>query len=134
MSTIAINPSVPLVAVQGVTADVVLQPGTVISAQVQQVLGNDQVQISIGGQSIVVVSQIPLQAGQTLQLLVSQAPDGSVQFAVVDLALSAAAQAIADLAGAGLTADLLALTPARSPISPRRPGGRGGCTKSAYAA
>ena len=110
MSTIAINPSVPLVAVQGVTADVVLQPGTVISAQVQQLLGNDQVQISIGGQSIVVVSQVPLQAGQTLQLSVSQAPDGSIQLAVVDVALSAAAQAIADLAGASLTADLVVLT------------------------
>ena len=110
MSTIAINPSVPLVAVQGVTADVILQPGTVISAQVQQILGNDQVQISIGGQSIVVVSQVPLQAGQTLQLSVSQAPDGSIQLAVVNAALSAAGQAIADLAGASLTADLVALT------------------------
>jgi Flagellar hook-length control protein FliK len=110
MSTIAINPSVPLVAVQGVTADVILQPGTVISAQVQQILGNDQVQISIGGQSIVVVSQVPLQAGQTLQLSVSQAPDGSIQLAVVNVALSAAGQAIADLAGASLTADLVVLT------------------------
>ncbi|HEY3892746.1 MAG TPA: flagellar hook-length control protein FliK, partial [Bradyrhizobium sp.] len=111
MSTIAINPSVPLVAVQGVTADVILQPGTVVSAQVQQILGNDQVQISIGGQSIVVVSQIPLQAGQTLQLSVSQAPDGSIELAVVNLALIAAGQAIADLASAGLTADVVALTP-----------------------
>ena len=110
MSTIVINPSVPLFAVQGVTADVILQPGTVINAQVQQILGNDQVQISIGGQSIVVASQIPLQAGQTLQLSVSQSPDGSIQLAVVNLALSAEGQAIADLASAGLTAELVVLT------------------------
>ena len=45
-----------------------LQPGSVISATVLQVLGNDQVQISIAGQSIDVLSQVPLQAGQTLQL------------------------------------------------------------------
>ena len=50
--TIVITPSVPLVAAQGVTADVVLQPGTVVNARVVQVLGNDQVQIAIGGQSI----------------------------------------------------------------------------------
>ncbi len=111
MSTIVINPNVPLVAVQGVTADVILQPGTVISAQVQQILGNGQVQIAIGGQSIVVVSQIPLQAGQTLQLSVSQAPDGSIELALVNPGLGAAAQTIADLASAGLTADLVALTP-----------------------
>ena len=111
MSTIVINPSVALVAVQGVTADVILQPGTVISAQVQQILGDGQVQIAIGGQSIIVVSQVPLQAGQTLQLAVSQAPDGSIELALVNPGPGAAAQTIAGLASAGLTADLVALTP-----------------------
>ena len=119
---------------QGVTADVILQPGTVISAQVQQILGNDQVQIAIGGQSIVVVSQVPLQAGQTLQLSVSQAPDGSIELAVVNPGLGAAAQTIADLASAGLTADLVALTPRRDRQSRRaNHGGRGRCTQSAHA-
>ena len=61
--SIVINQSVPLVAVQGVAADVVLQPGSVISARVVQVVGNDQVRIAIGGQSIDVLSQVPLQAG-----------------------------------------------------------------------
>jgi len=111
MSTIVINPNVPLVAVQGGTADVILQPGTVISAQVQQILGNGQVQIAIGGQSIIVVSQVLLQAGQTLQLSVSQAPDGSIELALVNPGLGAAAQTIADLASAGQIADLVALTP-----------------------
>lgn len=110
MSTIAINPIIPLVAVPGVTADVVLQPGTVISAEVQQILGDDQVQILIGGQSIVVGSQIPLQVGQTLQLSVTQALDGSIELALVNPGSGAAGQTIAALASAGLTADLVALT------------------------
>jgi hypothetical protein len=90
--SIVINPNIRTVAAQGVTADVVLQPGSVISARVQQVLtqalgqvpGTDTVRISIGGQSIDVSSQVPLQAGQTLQLAVSQAPDGTIRLAVVD--------------------------------------------------
>src|ERR1700755_1000025 len=73
---IVIQPNVPLVAAQGVTAPVVLQPGSVISARVLQVLGNDTVRIAIGGQSIDVQSQVPLQAGQTLQLAISQTADG----------------------------------------------------------
>ena len=59
-----------------------LQPGTVINAQVLQILGNDLVRIAIGGQSIDVLSQVPLQAGQTLQLAVSQTPT-AVRLAVV---------------------------------------------------
>jgi hypothetical protein len=82
--SIVINPTTPPVAAQGVTADIVLQPGTVINAQVLQLLGNDQVRIAIGGQSLDVVSQVPLQAGQTLQLAVSQAADGNINLAVVN--------------------------------------------------
>jgi hypothetical protein len=82
--SIVINPTVPLVAAQGVASDIVLQPGTVINAQVQQLLGNDQVRIAIGGQSLDVASQVPLQAGQTLQLAVSQAADGTINLAVVN--------------------------------------------------
>ncbi len=81
--SIVINPARPLVAVQGVTADIVLQPGTMVNAQVLQLLGNDQVRIAIGGQSLDVVSQVPLQAGQTLQLTVSQTAEGNINLAVV---------------------------------------------------
>ena len=81
--SIVITPNIPLVAAQGATADVVLQPGSVISARVQQVLGNNTVRISISGQPLDVQSQIPLQAGQTLQLAVSQTADGSIALAVV---------------------------------------------------
>ena len=83
---IVINPSashVPAPTPATTTAPVVLQPGTVISARVLQVLTNDQVRISIGGQPIDVVSQVPLQAGQTLQLAVSQTAD-SIRLAVVN--------------------------------------------------
>ncbi len=81
--TIVITPNIPLVAAQGATADVVLQPGSVISAKVLQILGSDQVKISIAGQALDVQSQVPLQAGQTLQLQVSQTQDGGIGLAVV---------------------------------------------------
>lgn len=73
---ISINPIFPVIAAQGVTADIALQPGTVIDAQVQKVLANDLVRIAIANLSIDVLSEIPLQAGQNLQLAVSQTADG----------------------------------------------------------
>ena len=66
------------------SAPVVLQPGTVISARVLQILTSDTVQIAIGSQPLDVLSQVPLQAGQTLQLAVSQTADGTVRLAVVN--------------------------------------------------
>ena len=110
--SITINPTVPLVAAQGVTSDVVLQPGTVINAQVQQLLGNDQVRIAIGGQSLDVVSQVPLQAGQTLQLAVSQAPDGNINLAVVNQQGVPASQPAASPAVANVTSDAVTVTSA----------------------
>ena len=111
--SIAINSTIPLVAAQGVTADVVLQPGTVVNAQVLQLLGNDQVRIAIGGQSLDVTSQVPLQAGQTLQLSVSQTADGNINLAVVNQPAGAAAsQAAANPAAANATSDAVTLTSA----------------------
>jgi hypothetical protein len=111
--SIVINPTVPLVAAQGVTSDIVLQPGTVINAQVQQLLGNDQVRIAIGGQSLDVASQVPLQAGQTLQLAVSQAPDGTINLAVVNQQAGApAVQPAASSATSNVTSDAVTLTSA----------------------
>jgi hypothetical protein len=73
-----IAPNIPQATVQNsaTAADIVLQPGSVITAQVLQILPNDQVRIAIGGQSIDVSSQVPLQPGQTLQLQVSQTAGG----------------------------------------------------------
>jgi hypothetical protein len=109
--SIAVNSTIPLVAAQGITADVVLQPGTVVNAQVLQLLGDDQVRIAIGGQSLDVTSQVPLQAGQTLQLSVSQTADGNINLAVVNQPAGAAAsQAAADPAAANATSDAVTLT------------------------
>jgi hypothetical protein len=93
--SIVITPNIPLLAAQGVAADIVLQPGSVISARVVQILGNDQVRIAIGDQSIDVLSQVPLQAGQTLQLEVSQTANGIGLAVVNQQAGSAASQGTA---------------------------------------
>jgi Flagellar hook-length control protein FliK len=103
------SPNVSPVAAQGAPAPVVLQPGSVISAQVQQILGSDTVRIAIAGQSIDVQSQVPLQAGQTLQLSVSQASDGSIRLAVVNQ--QPASQAPGAAANATVTADTVTLAP-----------------------
>ncbi len=79
---IYVNPIFPVIAAQGAAPDVVLQPGTVIDAQVLKILANDLVRIAIANLSIEVLSEIPLQVGQTLQLAVSQTPEG-VKLAVV---------------------------------------------------
>jgi hypothetical protein len=79
---ISINPIFPVIAAQGAAPDVVLQPGTVIDAQVLKIFANDLVRIAIANLSIEVLSEIPLQAGQTLQLAVSQTPEG-IKLAVV---------------------------------------------------
>jgi Flagellar hook-length control protein FliK len=111
--SIVINPAVPQVAAQAATtAAVVLQPGTVVAARVLQILGNDTVQIAIGGQSIDVQSQVPLQAGQTLQLAVSQGSDGTVRLAVVNPQTGAAAsQGAAGAGNATVVSDSVTLAP-----------------------
>ena len=110
--SIAINPSLPLIVAQGVSANIALQPGTVIAARVLQVLGNDQLQIAIGGQAIDVQSQVPLQAGQTLQLAVSQTADG-IRLAVVNPQGGASAgPTVADLGSAAAVLDFVTLAPA----------------------
>ncbi len=122
--SIVLNPAAPQVATQNIAAQAVagpgrcgagrygryhLQPGTVINAQVLQLLGNDQVRIAIGGQALDVVSQVPLQAGQTLQLAVSQASDGNINLAVINQPAAPAGVAAANSATVNATADAAAL-------------------------
>src|SRR3954470_7542211 len=90
---ISINPIFPVIAAQGVAGDVVLQPGTVIDAQVLKILANDLVRIAIANLSIEVFSEIPLQVGQTLQLAVSQTPEG-IKLTVVGQGLAQRSEAI----------------------------------------
>src|SRR4051812_13133372 len=79
---ISINPMFPVIAAQAAAPDLVLQPGTVIDAQVLKLLANDLVRIAVANLAIEVFSEIPLQAGQTLQLAVSQSAEG-IRLAVV---------------------------------------------------
>src|SRR5215469_9228321 len=93
---ISVNPTLPVIAAQGagsVTSGVVLQPGTVISAQVQNVLADNLVQIAIASLSFEVLSEVALTAGQSLQLAVSQNPDGVVRLQVVGQGNAAASAA-----------------------------------------
>ncbi len=100
---ISINPVLPVIAVQevGATApDLALQAGSVVNAQVLKVLSADLVRIAIASLSIDVLSEVPLQEGQTLQLAVSHTQDG-VRLAVVGQGADAA----------GLAGDAVSLSP-----------------------
>jgi hypothetical protein len=79
---ISINPVFPVIAAQAAAPEVTLQPGTVIEAEVLKILANDLVRIAIANLSIEVLSEIPLQVGQTLQLAVSQTSAG-IRLAVI---------------------------------------------------
>ena len=70
---ISINTVAPVLAAQeagGIAPELVLQPGSVVNAQVLKILSADLVRIAIASLSIDVASEIPLQQGQTLQLAV----------------------------------------------------------------
>ena len=74
--SISVNPILPVVAAQGAAPELVLQPGTVVDARVLKLLSDNLVRIAIAGLSIDVLSEIPLSAGQTLQLAVSEIDRG----------------------------------------------------------
>ncbi|WP_407175214.1 flagellar hook-length control protein FliK [Bradyrhizobium sp. STM 3562] len=88
---LSINPTIPVIAVQGISQDVgagtatgsvALQPGALVNAEVLKVADN-LVQIAIAGLTLDVLSEVPLTAGQALQLSVSQTQDGGVRLAIV---------------------------------------------------
>jgi hypothetical protein len=111
--SIVITPHIQAVNPQAAASPVVLQPGSVISARVTQILTSDTVRIAIGSQSIDVQTQVPLQAGQALQLAVSQTADGTVRLALVSPEDAAAAsQAATNASSAGMTSDSVTLAPA----------------------
>jgi hypothetical protein len=98
---ITITPNLPSVAATAPSAPasgIALQAGQVITAEVLQVLGNNQVQIAIGNQTIEATTQVPLQVGQTLQLQVSQT-SGGIGLAIVNQPSTGGSQA-----GAGVAA------------------------------
>jgi len=73
---LTINSITPVISAEAAAPAVTLQPGSVIDAKVLQVLANDFVRIAVASLAIEVASEVPLQAGQTLQLAVSQTPEG----------------------------------------------------------
>src|SRR5258708_7107655 len=92
----------------GATPTLVLQPGTVVNAQVQNLLAENLVRIAIANLSIDVQTEVALTPGQNLQLAVSQTDNG-IRLAVVGPGggQSAGQGAGAASAGAaGLTLDI----------------------------
>ncbi|MEN3350119.1 MAG: hypothetical protein V7632_3754, partial [Bradyrhizobium sp.] len=76
---VAIKPVLPVLASQeagSLAPDLLLEPGSVVNAQVLKVLSADLVRIAIASLSIDVQTEVPLQQGQNLQLAVSQTNDG----------------------------------------------------------
>src|ERR1700737_313622 len=96
--SISVTPTIPVIAAQGGASDLVLQPGTDVDAEVLKLLADNLVRIVIAGLSIDVLSEIPLSAGQALQLAVSQTPDG-IRLAVVGPGSGAAAGTSSDITG-----------------------------------
>jgi Flagellar hook-length control protein FliK len=95
--SISVNPTIPVIAAQAIAPDLVLEPGTVVDAQVLKLLSDNLVRIAIAGLSIDVLSEVPLAAGQTLQLAVSQTESG-IRLALVGQGPGAAAGDNATLA------------------------------------
>ncbi|MEA2920889.1 MAG: hypothetical protein QOF07_852 [Bradyrhizobium sp.] len=114
--SISVNPIVPAIAIQAAAPDLVLQPGSVIDAQVLKILSDELVRIAIAGVSIDVLSQVPLAAGQTLQLAVSQTQDG-IRLAVVGPGAAAAVPADTVTLAPGAIADAAAASPAAVPAA-----------------
>ena len=100
-ATIApVSSAVPTAPVTPVTPQqLTLQPGTVISAQVMQLLENGLAQIAVEGMAIAALSEVPLQVGDALKLAVSQTTDGVIKLAIVPQGASAAAGAPTATAG-----------------------------------
>jgi hypothetical protein len=113
---ISINPIFPVIAAQGAAPDIVLQPGTVIDAQVLKILANDLVRIAIANLSIEVLSEIPLQVGQSLQLAVSQTPQG-IKLAMVGQGALAPGDETITAAGNGISSPTVALKDAVIPAT-----------------
>ncbi len=90
---LSITPSPPVNGVRNVgtsTAGTALQSGTVLSARVQQVLAENLVQVAIGNLSMELASDLALQAGQTVQVAVTQSGQG-LQLAILGQGGAAAA-------------------------------------------
>src|SRR5712671_2530814 len=122
---ISINPVLPVLAAQevgGTAPEFVLQPGSVVNAQVLKILAADLVRIAIASLSIDVLSEIPLQEGQVLQLSVAQT-EGGVRLTTVaqgEDTAGALADAVTLSPGAPVEASVIASasTPPKAILTP----------------
>jgi hypothetical protein len=114
---ITVNPTLPVIAATPAasTPGLALQPGTVVNAQVLNRLAENLVQIAIAGLTIDVLSEVPLQAGQNLQLAVSQTASG-IRLAIAPPDSQAASGAYLD--AVTLTPNAPVAAPATSPANP----------------
>src|SRR5229473_2147877 len=112
--SISVNPILPVTAAQSAAPDLLLQPGTVVDAQVIKLLSDNLVRIAIANLSIDVLSEVPLSAGQTLQLAVSQS-EGGIRLAVVGQGSGAAADLTPD--SVTLAPEALLDVAANTPVS-----------------
>lgn len=94
---VALNPALIAAAAPPVSGDAVLRPGAVVDARVLQVLESNLVRIAIANLSIDVLSEVPLQPGQTLRLAVSQTQQG-VRLAIVPSQVGAPEPQVVDVA------------------------------------
>ena len=118
---LSINPSLPVIAAQGVgsaTDGVVLQPGTTIAAQVQSVLADNLVRIAIAGLSLDVLTEVALTPGQNLQLSVSQTQNGLVRLQIAGQGLVDQGAASADTTSVAPNVPVAAPAAAPSPNDP----------------
>jgi flagellar hook-length control protein FliK len=119
---LTVNPTLPVSAVSAVTqggtaTDLVLQPGTVVTAQVQNLLADNLVRIAIANLSLDVLTEVPLKAGQTLQLAVSQTAD-SIRLAVVGQGAAATSDTVSLSPNAPVSGTAVVTTPASDPLTP----------------
>jgi Flagellar hook-length control protein FliK len=119
---ISVNPILPVIAAQSATADLVLQAGSVVDAQVLKILSDNLVRIAIANLSIDVASEVPLAAGQALQLAVTQTPEGIIRLAVVGqggaAAVSADTVTLAPVAVAEAASNPSLATPSSNALTP----------------
>src|ERR1700730_5913315 len=114
---LTVNPTLPVIAATPAAATplLALQPGAVVNAQVLNTLAENLVQIAIAGLTIDVLSEVPLQAGQNLQLAVSQTESG-IRLAIVPSGSQSASGAYLD--AVTLTPNAPLATPATASAGP----------------
>src|SRR5215813_980501 len=122
MAIAPVYSTLPVIAapsVGGASDGVVLQPGTVVSAQVQDVLADNLVRIAIASLSLDVLTEVALTPGQTLQLAVSQTQAGVVRLRIVGQGAGAAVNdspGLAPSAPVGPAADAAASSDPLTPL------------------